>query len=153
MKAPKKHLVDKPSTTTRCGMFVIETDNIVGQLKNCNCNNCIRAYWRRHPLTKKVLESYLKKIGWSIESSHNGLNHFILNPLGERSALVVGKDFLEVRINIFGGTTSMGKGVCHFPLDRITISEGNVLSDNAKPSDYITINFSEHNWIQLYKKD
>lgn len=100
-------------------------------------------------MTRQDLETSLAKIGWRISQSGNGLNDFIINYRGEKTDLVVYDDRLDVRVNLFGGDSSLGKGTCVFYLEELTLTDG---GDNGK-TEYVCINFGNKNYIQFYNHE
>ena len=99
-------------------------------------------------MQREELETELAKIGWRIRQS-NGLNDHIINHYGEQTGFVVCGANLEVRTNLFGGDTSMGRGNCYFNLESIKVTSG---GDNGK-TEWVALNFGEKNYIQLYNHD
>lgn len=100
-------------------------------------------------MTREELEAALAKIGWRISKSGNGLNDYIINHEGEKTRFVVDGDRLEIRQNLFGGESSLGKGNCHFELQHMTITEG---GDNGK-AEFVTLDFSKECFIQFFNHD
>jgi hypothetical protein len=100
-------------------------------------------------MTREELETALAKIGWSIPKSWNGLNDYIINHKGEKTGFVVRDNQLEVRTNLFGGDTSMGRGTVVFTLEEIDIR---LHGDNGN-TDCVTIGLGERNYIQFYNHD
>lgn len=100
--------------------------------------------------THRDLTEALAKIGWSIESSHNGLNHFLINHYGERTSFVLREDELEVRQDdLFGGKCTLGRGNCRLMLEDIYIT----VDKKNNPPEYVSINISEKCFIQLHNHD
>lgn len=87
-------------------------------------------------MTRENLEHYLAKIGWRIEKSWNGLNDYIINHLNEKTRFVVSNDKIEVRSNLFGGDTNLGKGMFSISLEACSLKSG---SDNPNKTEWISI--------------
>lgn len=97
-------------------------------------------------MTREELEIELAKIGWRIKISSNGLNDFIVNHLGEKTAFVISDEKLEIRHDIFGGS---GNGNCHFELKHLSVRSGNSFGD-GNTIEWVSICFSENNFIQFF---
>lgn len=100
--------------------------------------------------TRKELEEALAKIGWRITNSHNGLNDYIINHFGERTSFVVDDNTIGVRNdNIFGGDTTLDRGLLRFRLSHINITHGGDLGK----TEYVCLNFNDGCYIQFYNHE
>lgn len=100
-------------------------------------------------MTREELATELANIGWRISNSGNGLNDYIINHKGEKTGFVVQGDRLEVRDNLFGGDTSMGRGIVVLTMKEIHIG---LHGDNGK-TDCVCLNLGKGHYIQFYNHD
>lgn len=106
-------------------------------------------------MKREELDSALGLIGWGIRNDHNGLNNCIFNHFGEPTDIFVQGDKIEIRNNIFGGDTELGRGAICFDMKDLTISHGD--DGFGGSTEWVAINFSKSSFIQFYnhteKKD
>ncbi len=98
-------------------------------------------------MTRPELEIALDKIGWRIEKSHNLLNDFIINHFGQRTNFVVSGHKLDVRKNLFGGDSELGRGAISFNMSDLWITYG---GDSPTHIEWVAINFNKNCFIQFY---
>lgn len=99
----------------------------------------------KYNLSRKRLETMLNKIGWRVNNSGNGLNDFIINHYGERTALRVLSDRIEFR----GCEDTFGKKGCkygpcgtisfYFKGSQIELTDKHCISIIAKGGDDVFI--------------
>lgn len=97
-------------------------------------------------MTNKQLEIALEKIGWKIEKSWNGLNDVIVNHKNEKTAFYVDNNKIDIRADLFGGESNLGRGGIHFEMENIKCSVG---GDNGK-DEFVSLNFNDTSFIQFY---
>ena len=98
-------------------------------------------------MTREDLKKALKRIGYRIENSYNGLNDFIINHKGERTAFVVNDELnIEIRKNLFG---SSFQG--NFKIGMKSIKIRYIRS--VKKIDGVSLVINKDTWISFYNHE
>jgi len=97
-------------------------------------------------MTRAALEKELKKIGYRITNSYNGLNDFIINNKGEETSFVLSDDIIEIRQELFG---SSFQGNFKIKIKSVKIRS----IRSVRKIDGISLVISKDCWISFYNHD
>lgn len=101
-------------------------------------------------MTRASLDKALKRIGYRIENSWNGLNDFILDHNNKRTGFVVSEDGkkLEMRRDMFSGSFN---GSIILTMKNLKVRTGTSIPGYAH--DRCTIELNKSSYISFYNHD